>query len=321
MIFKESDYSRAEQELSARRKAAEELAETRRRELAKKYPQLIEFEDEMKNAVLTLIKSISTHSGSVNVEELKEISLAAQAKRLELIRNAGFPDNYLDPPYTCRLCNDTGFVDGRMCSCQINLLKKYAAEELSCGAKLATNTFDTFDLKYYSDKKDRELGYSPREYLKGCVAMLKNYTETFPAGQQSFIFCGSTGVGKTHLALAVMNELIARDFSVYYGSTWKIVKEMQKEAFGKSTEDILEEILENDFIIIDDLGTEFESSFSKSAVFELIEGINLSGKPMIICTGFTADEILERYGEKVASRLGAFNIINFIGTDIRQLIK
>lgn len=321
MIFKESDYSKAEQELSARRKAAEELAEKRRCELAKQYPQLIELEDEMKNTVLTLIKSLSTHSGGVNVEELKEVSLAAQAKRLELIRNAGFPDNYLDPPYTCRLCKDTGFVDGRMCSCHISLLKKYAAEELSCGAKLATNTFDTFDLKYYSDKKDPELECSPRVFMKYTVDELKEYIENFPNSKKSFIFCGSAGVGKTHLALAVMNELIEKDFSVYYGSTWKIVKEMQKEAFGKSTDDILEEILENDFIIIDDLGSEFESSFSKSAVFELIEGINLSGKPMIICTSLAANELDERYGEKVCSRLSALEPVRFVGTDIRQMIK
>ena len=321
MIFKESDYSRAEQELLTRRKAAEELAEQRRRALAKQYPQLIELEDEMKNAVLMLIRGIGAHSGSVNVEELKEISLAAQTKRLELIRAAGFPDNYLDPPYTCRLCNDTGFVDGKMCSCHISLLKKYAAEELSCGGKLATNTFDTFDLKYYSNKRDTELGYPPRTGIKIAVDDLKEYIAGFPNSNKSFIFCGPAGVGKTHLALAVMNELIKKDFSVYYGSAWKIVKEMQKEAFGKSTEDILEEILENDFIIIDDLGTEFESSFSKSAVFELIEGINLSGKPIIICTSLTGSELEERYGEKVASRLSALEPVRFIGTDIRQMIK
>ena len=320
MVFNENVYALAASELEKRRQNAENLANIRRKELIKQYPVLSEIENEMKNTALSLIRSISEKK-SVDVGELAKVNLDAQKKRAELLQSAGLPTDYLEPQYSCKKCNDSGYIDGRLCECHLALLKKIAAENLSCGAMLATATFENFDLKYYSEKRDAQLGYAPRDYMRASLGMIKSYAENFSQNSNSFIFSGATGLGKTHLALSIMNKVTERNFGVYYNSAWKILKQMQKEQFGKGGDDIEEEIFENDLIIIDDLGTEFESAFTKTAVFELIDGAAMAGKPMIICTNLSNAELETRYGEKVASRLNSFEVINFCGTDIRQLKK
>lgn len=318
MVFNENVYALAAAELEKRRHNAEDLANLRRRELVKKYPLLNEIENEMKDTALALIRGISDRK-IPDVGSLAKINLAAQQKKAGLLQSAGLPADYLEPQYSCKKCNDSGYVDGRLCSCHLALLKKIAAENMPCGAMLATATFDSFDLKYYSEKRDPQLGYAPRDYMRASFEMVKSYAESFSPDSNSFIFSGATGLGKTHLALSIMNKVTERNFGVYYNSAWKVLKQMQKEQFGKNGDDIEEEILENDLIIIDDLGTEFENSFTKTAVFELIDGAVMAGKPMIICTNLSNEELETRYGEKVTSRLSSFEIIKFCGTDIRQL--
>lgn len=320
MRYSESIYSAAEAELKKRRERAEELAQIRHKEVSAKYPELNIIENAMKTAVLETIRNLGK-SGGTAVAELAKRSLEAQEERKLLLKAAGYPEDYLEPQYSCKRCNDTGLIDGKLCSCQLDILKQVALSSLSCSSALATSTFKTFDLKYYSDKKDAELGCSPRDYMRGAFEMIKAYAEGFEKDGDSLFFCGATGLGKTHLSLAVMNTVVKNGFNVYYGSAGSILKEMEKEHFGKSNENIEEEIGDADLLIIDDLGTEFENAFSKSAVYELLNDAILNGKPLIINTNLTKAELEARYGERVASRLNSFEVVNFCGTDIRQLKK
>ena len=58
MKFSEIIYLRAENELKNRRDRAERLASMRRKEFIATNPQLIDIENEMKNAALEVIKSV-----------------------------------------------------------------------------------------------------------------------------------------------------------------------------------------------------------------------------------------------------------------------
>ena len=320
MKFSETVYSQAETELKKRRENAEETAEIRRKEFIKKYPELLEIENEMKEAALQVIKNIGTGK-SVSVSELAKKNLEAQEKRRLLVKAAGYDENYLEPQYSCKLCGDTGLFEGKLCECHLKLLKKIASSGMSCNSMLASSTFESFDVNLYSDKKDVVLGYSPRKYMKATLLSLKDFTENFPDSSKSFVFCGSTGLGKTHLALAVMNALMEKGFNVYYGCASSIVKQLEKESFGRAPETVEDELNDCDLIIIDDLGAEFEKPFYKTAIYEIINNALLTGKPMIICTNLSMEELEERYGEKVVSRLNSFETVDFIGTDIRQIIK
>ncbi len=321
MKFSDIIYSKAENILKSRRDQAEKLAELRRREFIAKYPELVDIENTMKQAALDVIRSVGADGKRVNVYEIAQVNLKAQEQRKELIKNAGYPEDYLVPPYTCKKCNDSGILNGKLCECHLAILQQLSVSELSCSPLLAKSTFDTFDLKYYSEIKDRDLGYSPRDIMRGCYEMLKAYAENFSCNSNSFFFTGATGLGKTHLALAVLNKVTQNGFNVYYASAGSIVKKLEKERFGRSDESIEEEIEKCDLLIVDDLGAEFATAFSQAAINELVNNTILSGKPMIIISNLSRNELEERYGQRLTSRLNCFEIIEFVGEDIRQLLK
>lgn len=321
MKFSEMLYSRAETILKSRREQAERLADIRRKEFTAKYPELTDIENTMKLAALEVIRSVGAGGKSVDIAQIANKNLQAQQARKELIKSAGYPEDYLDIPYSCKKCNDTGICNGKLCECHIALLRQLSVGELSCSPMLAKSTFDTFELKYYSNIKDPKSGFSPREIMGGCLQMLKAYSEAFTPQSNSFFFSGATGLGKTHLALAVLNRVTQRGYTVYYASAGNIIKEMEKERFGRSNDNIEEEIEKSDLLIVDDLGAEFSTAFSVAAVGELVNNAVLSGKPMIIISNLSKSELEERYGQRVTSRLSGFEIIEFYGEDIRQLKK
>ena len=318
MKFSDIIYSKAENILKSRREQAEKLADMRRKEFIAKYPELIDIENTMKNAALDVIRSVGADGKRVNIYEVAKINLQAQEKRKELIKKAGYPEDYLEPPYTCKKCKDSGLVNGKLCECLLAVLLQLSVSELSCSPLLARSTFDSFDLKYYSDIKDRELGFSPRDIMRGCYEMLKAYAENFTCNSNSFFFTGATGLGKTHLALAVLNKVTQNGFSVYYSSAGSIVKKLEKERFGRADESVEDEIERSDLLIIDDLGAEFSTAFSQAAINELVNNAILSGKPMIIISNLSRAELEEKYGQRLTSRLNCFEIIQFVGEDIRQ---
>jgi DNA replication protein DnaC len=320
MKFSEDVYIKAEAELKKRRDNAEQLSDMRRKQLITKFPELLEIENTIRDAALEVIKGLGSGK-AVNVNSLAEKNLNAQKEKSELLKKNGYPEDYLEPQYSCKLCNDSGILNGKLCSCHLELLKKISMSEYSCSSVLAVSTFDTFDLKYYSTEKDKNFGYSPREYMEASVDFLKSYSENFNKNSGSFFFTGGTGLGKTHLSLAVMNKVTEKGYSVFYGSADNIIKQMEKERFGRSNGDIEEEIENADLLIIDDLGTEFRTAFSETAVYQLINNAILNSKPMIISSNLSITELEERYGQRVVSRLNSYEVINFIGTDIRQIKK
>ena len=321
MKYSEAIYSKAEAELKERRVNAERLGEMRRNEVAAKYPELLEIEKIMRETALSVIRSVGAGGERVDISQLAKSNLEAQSKKKELLKNAGYPEDYLETPYSCKECKDSGINNGKLCKCHLEILKRISVESLSCSPILARSTFESFDLNNYSTIKDMELGFSHREIMGGVFAMLKNYAENFRPENPSLFFSGGTGLGKTHLALAIFNVLVQNGYSVYYESARKVVKQLQNEHFGKADTDFEEELSRNDLIIIDDLGAEFETPFANSAINEIIDDAVLMGKLMILISNLNRTEFEQRYGERAASRLNSFEIVQFFGTDIRQKNK
>ena len=75
-------------------------------------------------------------------------------------------------------------------------------------------------------------------------------------------------------------------------------------------------------MILDDLGTEMATSFTVSALYQLINTRLTASKQTIISTNLSDEEIARRYGGQIASRLaGEFELLTFVGSDIRRIKK
>ena len=130
---------------------------------------------------------------------------------------------------------------------------------------------------------------------------------------------GKTGLGKTHLSLAIVNEVLALGYGAVYAPAQTLLDRLEREHFGRSEEDTLALLTECDLLVLDDLGAEFRTSFTEAAIGNLLNNRVLSGKPTIISTNLTAAELNEAYGERVMSRiLGYYHRLAFTGADVRQ---
>ena len=70
------------------------------------------------------------------------------------------------------------------------------------------------------------------------------------------------------------------------------------------------------------LGAEFPTQFVSSSIYNIVNSRMGAGKPMIINTNLTANELRERYTDRIVSRIvGTYEILTFTGSDIRQILR
>lgn len=323
MRYDPSVYRRAEQETELRRSAAQAEKERRHAEVAAKYPELTEIEKDMSSFALEAVKAIGMGAdGPAFIERLKEKSLASQARRKKLLLTAGYPENYLETKYVCEKCKDTGIAGGKTCDCFKQLLRGIAYERLSKTSPLTVSRFEDFDISFYPESSD-ENGIVPRKVMSGILRYCKSYAQNFSKNSPSLLLYGATGLGKTHISLAIAGKVTENGFGVVYGSAQNLLNRLENEKFGRVMNEgagTLDMLLDCDLLILDDLGAEFSTAFTVSAIYNIINSRMLTGLPTIINTNLDPTELTQRYGERIASRiLGSFTPLYFCGRDIRQI--
>ena len=243
-----------------------------------------------------------------------------KAIRSTLVEN-GYPENYLDTPYTCKKCEDTGFVGGYACECRIQILKDIAKDSLASVSPSANCTFSNFNLDFYPLPADNTTGVSPRKRMSEIFEYCKCYAEDFGTDSESLYLHGATGLGKTHLSLAIANTVAENGFRVIYDSAQNILSSLEREKFSHNNSGEREkEILDCDLLIIDDLGSEFSTQFTVAAVYNIINTRLNRSKPVIISTNLTKNELEAKYTQRVTSRIiGGYTSLLFLGKDIRQI--
>ena len=249
------------------------------------------------------------------LEEIKAECDKLTAKKAEKLASAGIKK----PEYYCAKCQDSGYFEGSLCDCVKNTAKKLAFEELSRSLPLGNSGFENFDLNYYSNDADAS-GAVPRKRANAILSLCKQFVEGFPSSR-SLLFMGDAGLGKTHLSLSIVKEVSALGYGVVYGSAGNLFGSAEKEHFSYSGEtSVQDSLLSCDLLVIDDLGTEFYSSFAASLFYNIINTRLLSGKPTVINTNLTLDELEKKYTPRITSRfIGEYDMKKFIGSDIRQI--
>ncbi len=319
MTYTPQEYEQARRELDRRRGAAEKVGKAHRDEIASKFPELVTIEQEMANAGLSVIKALGMGDDSVDyIKQLEKASLNAQKKRAELLKSNGYPEDYLKVKYYCSKCGDKGFKDGFMCSCHKQILKNIAYEKLSGKFPVDKCTFGNFDLNYYPDYGDE---ITPRKRMSAVYDYCKSYADNFTARSPSLLMLGQTGLGKTHLSLAIAGQVINRGYGVIYASAQNILNKLENEKFGRSeSADTELKLIDCDLLILDDLGTEFSTQFTVSVIYNIINSRLLSAKPTIISTNLSMEQLEKTYSQRISSRiLSEYTLLRFDGTDIRQL--
>lgn len=333
MAYSRELHEKAEAEIKRRKLNAENEAAQRKKELTEKYPDFQLIENALSNTGIEIISLLAGCKNAVSIEELKKRNTELKNERANLLKALGFPEDYLDIKYNCKKCNDMGYIEdydeerkvsygSRYCECYLDVLKRYAANELTRSTPLELSNFDEFSLDFYP--KTLIEGESPYNEMASVFNSCKKYAENFDTDSTSLYFYGRTGLGKTHLSLAIANEAIKKGYNVIYGSVINFLNKMEKEKFGRveTAVDTEELLIDADLLILDDLGAEFSTAYTVSALYNVINSRVARGVPTIISSNLSLEELKSRYPESIASRIiGTFATVKFIGQDIRQLIN
>lgn len=311
MLTKEDIYKKA---FEAKRNALKDKETRREMMLAAAYnacPKLKDIDRRLSSFGATL--AINAISGQ-DVSELKKQSEALSNEKKVLLCKYGAEDI----KYDCPVCMDTGYVNGKICDCVKHLASSFVAEELSEEMPLESSRFDNFDLKYYPDKDTAD--GNPRRRMTAILKVCREYALKFkPKDYGNLLFMGNSGLGKTHLTLAVVSAVIEKGYIPVYGAAENLFTQIEKEKFSGENKGAYEAMIKSDLLVIDDLGAEMATSFTKSALYNLINSRLLSGRPTVINTNLTMKEIESRYTARISSRLiGNYDAYKFIGPDVRQ---
>lgn len=246
--------------------------------------------------------------------KLKEVNLKLQEEYQILLYKNGFKNSDIEPNYSCKICSDTGYVNGNLCECVKNTIKQIMYDELNNQTPLEVSSFTSIDFKYYENFNKEDC-----ERMKKIFDYCRFYARDFSMKSKSLLLRGATGLGKTHISLAIAKEAIDKGFGVVYGSVHSFALTIEKERFKEDT-DISSTLTKCDLLILDDLGAEMSSAYTQAMIYDIINTRMMKNLPTIINTNLSPREIESRYGERLVSRLlGSYQVINFVGKDIRSL--
>lgn len=310
-------FDKAEAELARRRSTAEAALVDKTFEMEIRYPEIKKLNTQLKQTGPRYLNIMLAGGDDVKekIAALKEENLKAQEQLAELLLAFTGNRNYLDADYTCHDCRDTGYVDGVRCHCFNELLRKYSSEELCSTGGIALNDFSQFRIDYYD-------AGNVRDKMLGNMKYCRSYAETFSSASPSLLFIGKTGLGKTFMSSCIAKEVLGQGHSVVFGSIISFLRKLEDEHFGREDGSTMDLLVDCDLLILDDLGSEFKTAFTESALYDIINSRINMNKPIIISTNLAMSELNERYNDRIISRLmGCFSPIMFIGRDIRSIKK
>ena len=321
MGYNRENYKRIREEYRTKYLKAREAADARRLELHSMLPAVADLDRTLSETGLEIMR-VTLEGGAdrerklASIRERNELLLAARAEMLEA---AGYPADYSAIHYACEACGDSGYIDGKMCTCMRRALTLAGYESSGIADLLRTQTFDTFSLEYYRQ--------DPAAYdrMAHNLKIMKSYAADFSGERmRNLLLMGSTGLGKTHLSSAVAREVIDRGFDVQYVTAVGMLADFEYQRFGNSiTGDEGENVsryYDCDLLIVDDLGTEVINQFTLSCIYNVINIRLTKKKSTIISTNLMQRELLDKYWDRVTSRLfGEYLPLVFAGTDVRRV--
>ena len=318
---------RARDRLARRREEHAAMSETRAAQAHARIPELRETEAALRGLVGEVVRLTAERpaGAAAALAEVDRKSTELLARREALLAAHGYAADYLDEIVDCPLCGDKGYLsDGSMCDCLKALYEEERTREITAALQLGEETFADFDLKLYPEGEAREC-------MELTLNTAREYAVRFSGKSPNLLFQGGTGLGKTFLSGCVAKVVSGRGFSVVYESAQSAFAAFEEQKFSRDAEtyasasEKVRRILECELLILDDLGTELTTSFTQSALYNIVDTrLSTSGhaRKTILSTNLSDAELQKRYIPQTVSRVsGEFDTLLFLGRDIRAIRK
>ncbi len=241
------------------------------------------------------------------------------------------------PEPTCSECQGTGWVlvesgpgtTARRCKCFNERKNQILFEQANIPRRYRDCSFENFEIHNDSHKD--------------AMKIVKKFIKNYPVQDVGLLFLGPCGVGKTHLAVATMNELIRKKaVPCYFCDFRELIRSIQSTYSPDSelTEvDVLSPIFRTDVLVLDELGAKRTTAWVEETIFYIINNRYNNKKLTIFTSNYpdTDEEeednreayfkkgketLVDRIGVRLRSRLYEMcKIIQMDGDDYRKKIK
>ena len=110
----------------------------------------------------------------------------------------------------------------------------------------------------------------------------------FASKNAGLVLWGDVGTGKTFFAACIANALVEQNVSVKMTNFSTILNDLFAESDKNK---YLDRLNKHSLLIIDDLGIERGTEYALEQVYNVIDTLYKSGKPLIVTTNLTLDEL------------------------------
>lgn len=236
----------------------------------------------------------------------------------------------------CALCQGTGWVledsdsgtIAKRCKCYHERRNEMLLEQANLPRRYKNCTLKNFEIHNNSHKD--------------ALKISKQFVKNFPVQDVGLLFIGPCGVGKTHLAVAICQELIEKKHTTcYFYDFRELIKGIQGTYTPDSplTEsDVLAPVFQSELMVLDELGAKRTSAWIEEIIFYIINQRYNHKKLTIFTSNYLdteeeedkrdsfykkgEDSLVDRIGVRLRSRLYEMcKIVEMQGDDYRKFAK
>lgn len=237
----------------------------------------------------------------------------------------------------CPECQGTGWVleesgsgsVAKRCKCYKEKQVQILLDQANIPRRYRSCSFSNFEIH---DESHRH-----------AIKIAKKFVENFPEQDIGLLFQGPCGVGKTHLAVAIVNELTQKkNVPCYFCDFRELIRNIQSSYTPDShlTEsNILEPVFQKDVLVLDELGAKRTTAWVEETVFYIINNRYNNKKLTVFTSNYIDsgeeeedardsfykkedDTLVDRIGIRLRSRIYEMcKIVNVWGDDYRKKVK
>lgn len=158
--MKNIDYDSILSGFQRKRLENEILADNRKAEIYEKIPEIKKIDQEIASSSIQAARN-RIRKLPVNMEDINRNNRELAAHKKALLKEHGYPEDYLEPIYECPLCHDTGYQGNRPCKCMTQKVIDELYNQSTIREILERENFSTFSLNYYSRENDGTHKHTP----------------------------------------------------------------------------------------------------------------------------------------------------------------
>jgi DNA replication protein DnaC len=152
------------------------------------------------------------------------------------------------------------------------------------GTEFITEQFkrQTLD-NFITNETNKNMKYVAQRFIQG-----------FGNTKKGIIFVGKNGTGKTHISVAIANELIKQNIPILFGTLTDLTEKYSGSYKDHTEIELTKLYAKVDLLIIDDLGVEYMNDWMLSKLFVIVNERMKNELPIIITTNYELEQLKQR---------------------------